>query len=568
MEHTAALVHRRSNPLTPYHAQAWERALSKANALQCFAKVPEGLRSGFLVDFPLVMCTQSPPNKDSVDEYHTKFNTIIQKEFRKNRYIGPFPPADLELLIGPFQSSPLSIVPKPGKPGRFRLVQNFSFLHSPSPAYPNPSINSHINADRFPTTWGKFSIIYLLISRLPPGAEVATRDVSEAYRTIPLHPSQWPAGVVRLSDKQVCVDTCIAFGATPSAGAYGHVADAGAEIIRHHGIGPLDKWVDDHLFVRILKSSLVTYNAQRAIWHKDLISWGMHQLGSQIWFGGHIFDDGSIEEFNEDCSWPLKDLSDSSPRSDYNQLFSYCLTDIDDVSDRLGIIWEQEKDQPFASSTICIGFLWDVEHRTVSLSPSKVAKYLLAIHEWRQRRMHTLQDVRKLYGKLLHTCQVAKRGRAYLTSLENMLSVCGRQPLVPHCPSKCVEADLDWWSNLLQNGEAVRPIYPPTPYCNPLAFSDASSSIGIGIVIRQRWRAWHLVPGWHTLNGQRDIAWAKAVGFELLIWTLAYLPTLGSLFTVYGDNTGVVEGWWKGRSRNHEVNAVFRRIHEFTHLIP
>jgi len=171
---SAVLERRKLKPLTPYKADAWERALHDAKALGRFAKVPEGLRSGFAIDFPLITHVQSPPNKDSITEYHTEFSTIIQKEFQKERYIGPFLPLDLELLIGPFQSSPLSVVPKPGKPGKFRLIQNFSFPHSLSPAYPNPSINSYINTDRFPTTWGKFSIIYLLISRLPPGSEVAT----------------------------------------------------------------------------------------------------------------------------------------------------------------------------------------------------------------------------------------------------------------------------------------------------------------------------------------------------------------------------------------------------------
>ena len=280
MEPNAVLERRKLKPFTPYNADAWEQALREANILSRFVKIPEGFRLGFILDFPIITIVQSPPNKDSVNEYHTEFNAIIQKEFQKERYIGPFLLTDLKLLIGPFQSSPLSIVPKPGKPGKFRLVQNFSFPHSFNPIYPNPSINSYINADHFPTTWGKFSIIYLLISRLPQGSEVATRDVAEAYQTIPLHPSQWPAGVVRISGTEACIDTCVAFGATPSAGVYGHVADAGAEIIRHRGMGPLDKWVDDHLFIRIRKTSLTDYNKQRAIWHKDLEARGMHQSGS------------------------------------------------------------------------------------------------------------------------------------------------------------------------------------------------------------------------------------------------------------------------------------------------
>jgi hypothetical protein len=85
---------------------------------------------------------------------------------------------------------------------------------------------------------GNFSIVYLLISRLPPNSKLATRDVAEAYRTIPLHESQWPSAIVRTDNDQFYVDMCLAFGATPSAGMYGTVADAGAEIIRHRGIGP------------------------------------------------------------------------------------------------------------------------------------------------------------------------------------------------------------------------------------------------------------------------------------------------------------------------------------------
>lgn len=149
-----------------------------------------------------------------------------------------------------------------------------------------------------------------------------------------------------------------------------------------------------------------------------------------------------------------------------------------------------------------------------------------------------------------------------------MLSICGKQPYLPHCPTKGIDSDLDWWSDLLQSGGASCPIYSPIAYSNPLAFSDASSTIGIAIVIGKHWRAWRLVPGWQTLNGQRDIGWAEAIGFELLVLTLASLPNVGNTITVHGDNTGVVEGWWKGRHRNRKVNAVFRCIHETIRSVP
>jgi hypothetical protein len=229
----AALEHRRSNPTTPYIAEAWDKELKNASLLPRFTKIPQGICNGFILNFPTIHNTQAPANSNSVYTYKSHFNASIQKKIQKSRYIGPFSAQSLMELIGPFQSSPLSIIPKPGNTDKFRLIQNFSFPRNTKFPHHNPSINSHIDANDFPTTWGKFSIIYLLILRLPPGSEVATRDIAEAYCTIPLHPSQWPAAIVRTANDEFYIDTCTAFRATPSAGAYGHIADAGAEILRY-----------------------------------------------------------------------------------------------------------------------------------------------------------------------------------------------------------------------------------------------------------------------------------------------------------------------------------------------
>jgi hypothetical protein len=78
------------------------------------------------------------------------------------------------------------------------------------------------------------------------------------------------------------------------------------------------------------------------------------------------------------------------------------------------------------------------------------------------------------------------------------------------------------------------------------AFSDASSSIGIGIVIGQQWHAWWLIPGLEV--DARDIGWAKAVSLELLCHTIFKTAPKAGHFKVYGDNQGIVEGWWKGQS--------------------
>ena len=162
--------------------------------------------------------------------------------------------------------------------------------------------------DEFPTTWGTFSIISLLIHQLPPYSQVATRDVAEAYRTIPLHHSQWPGTVVRTGEDTFC-DTTTSFGFSPSAGVYGIVADAGADLFRYQGIGPLAKWVDDHIFFCICLDFLESYNQQRQARHTDLSFQGQIHEGGCLWFSGPPFPDGTLNEHVEDCLFPCLDLS-------------------------------------------------------------------------------------------------------------------------------------------------------------------------------------------------------------------------------------------------------------------
>lgn len=238
------------------------------------------------------------------------------------------------------------------------------------------------------------------------------------------------------------------------------------------------------------------------------------------------------------------------------------MADIDRVSDTLGIPWEHRKDIPFQNTITYIGFEWNIEAREVSIPQAKKQKYLSSITAWHAKGRYTLQDVQKLYGKLLHCCQIIPAGRAYLTNLEAMLGVYNNRPFMPRTPPRGTRGDLEWWTVLLANESVSRPIPGPIKLIELSAYSDASSSTGIGIIIRDRWRAWRLLPGWNT--EQRDIGWAEGIGFEFLVRAL--LPTVvrGSHFIVDGDNNGIVEGWWNNRSRNPPTNFIFRDIHSIT----
>ena len=89
---------------------------------------------------------------------------------------GPYSAADVEQILGgPFVSSPLSVVPKAG--GKLRLGQDCS--HEDGNGV---SVNSMIDADMFPTTWGT-------------AAQVAEK-VSPSFQW-PSSPRRWPGRAER-----------------------------------------------------------------------------------------------------------------------------------------------------------------------------------------------------------------------------------------------------------------------------------------------------------------------------------------------------------------------------------
>ena len=231
--------------------------------------------------------------------------------------------------------------------------------------------------------------------------------------------------------------------------------------------------------------------------------------------------------------------------------FPYDFQDIDNISSPLGIPWETSKDIPFGDTVPFIGFSWSLTEKKVFLPPLKKEKYLCAIAEWRVHPVHTLNNTRKLYGKLLYTCLIVPSGRAYLTNFEKMMGTFHGHPFLPQHPPRHLNEDLLWWENVLLSPSLSRDIPGSRPILDVRGFSDASSTTGIGIMLNDRWRAWRLLPNWKS--GGRDIGWAEALGMELL--TQAILEnTPHPCIQVFCDNTGVIEGWWSGHSHNPETN--------------
>lgn len=544
MERQAAIFIRNSKPLHPFNLSKFQLLLCDTFLALKYPTIINSFSTGFLVGVLPISRTFSPPNSSSLQTLYSEFVSIVNKEFELTRYLGPFSQNELTQLLGHFQTSPLSLVPKPNSQ-KYRLIQNLSFPHSNRPV---PSVNSSINSSHFPCSFGTFHTLCLIINMLPPGSQASTRDVSDAYRTVPLHPSQWPALVVKLGHDSFAINTQNSFGLASAGGVWGLVADFLGDLFRSQGIGPLSKWVDDYIFFRIPSQYLPDLNCYRAQLASQL---SRCQTNARSYYAGPPLPDLSPSQYDEDFHFPLSSHSDP--------FYSYTDTDIDEFSQAIGLPWKESKTAPFSHLATYLGFIWNLNLRTVSLHPNKQKKYLLAIQEWLTRPSHTLLQVQSLYGKLLHTTYIIPAGRLYLTNFERMIPTFHSRPYCPHRPPKQLKTDLIWWSRILSLPELTRDIPSFQAYATLPAFSDASNQ-AIGIVYHTSSAIFAYSHNFQQRS--RNIAWAEAVAVYFLLLVLDCFPLNNSRITLHCDNRVVADGWKIGRSRNSFVNDIFKNIHE------
>lgn len=491
--------------VTPLRWQAWEEELGNAGVLEEFRDVVHNMRLGFPSGVSsTILHTFTPPNHASACNNPIPIQEYIDKELENGRYTGPFTKQELENIIGPFRSSPLGAVPKPGS-SKIRLIQDLSFPRGdPTQA----SVNSEIDADDFPCDWSSFTDAFLMVARAPPGTEAAVFDVEAAFRRIPMRPEDQPHVVVMWLAK-FFVDHCFCFGGASSPGIFGRVADALVRIFKGRGIVDILKWVDDFIFFR--------YGKRRP--------------------------DGSFEfNYDADLIWNL--------------------------GKKLGWPWAPEKFMPFATTFTYIGFSWDLVQKLVQVPPKKKTKYLLKIDPWVEGFRTTLDEVESLSGTLQHVCLAVPEGRSHQPSLWRFKKDFKKSKYpnfvkrrLPHY----VLEDMEWWRTKLADDFCGSKVAAPAAPADVSVYVDASTSWGIGIVINGRWYAWKLVGDWKALNEQdsldrRSIGWAEMVAVELVVLYLIKAGWAGQHIIVNSDNQGVIGALSAGRSKNMAQNASLRRI--------
>lgn len=182
--------------------------------------------------------------------------------------------------------------------------------------------------------------------------------VDAVFCNIPIHSSACPFLAIMLRGL-IHLDHVLNFGASPSPGIFGRVADVAVHIYLHRGIEAVIKWVDDFVFLR----------------------------------------------------YPICRL----PNGTYE--FKYVAELIWSVADELGWPWAPEKFVDFSTSFTYIGFLWDLSAKLVELPKKKKEKYIECLSTLKHNSFHTLKEVETIIGTLNHVCLVVPEGRSHLVSL-------------------------------------------------------------------------------------------------------------------------------------------------------
>ena len=169
---------------------------------------------------------------------HTEVSKKIQQELDSGRIAGPFdkPP------LPNFKSSPLSLRAKKD-PGKFRLLHNLSF------PYDKSAVNYYIPKSAATVKYASLQDAILDIQQCSPGAWMAKADIANAFRLIPLHPSQYHLTGFSWNGKYY-YDKCLPMGCSSSCSIFESVSDAILWILTEKGgCTRVTKVLDDFLFV-------------------------------------------------------------------------------------------------------------------------------------------------------------------------------------------------------------------------------------------------------------------------------------------------------------------------------
>ena len=162
-------------PVNPEQLESWLTGYDVALTSQ----IVTGFRTGFEVGYKGALPPVQSVNLKSALDQPAVVDKKLEKELELKRIAGPFPHPPFPS----FRTSPLGLVAKK-EPGKFRLIHHLSYPEG-------ASINDGIPAEKSHVTYQSIDDAVAHMRELGRGCYLAKTDIADAFRIIPLHPSQY-----------------------------------------------------------------------------------------------------------------------------------------------------------------------------------------------------------------------------------------------------------------------------------------------------------------------------------------------------------------------------------------
>ncbi len=173
-----------------------------------------GFKFGFKIGFIGTCPGYRSKNSLSVDQLPQETLALVDADRKLGRILGPFDSPPFVNL----QVSPLAIVPK-STPGVFRLIHNLSA------PYNKLSINAGIPDSEASVTYASVLEVMDFLVAIGPEAYMCKVDVKSAFRTVPIHYSDFPLMGFQLQGK-FYINTSLAMGGRSSCRIFERFASA------------------------------------------------------------------------------------------------------------------------------------------------------------------------------------------------------------------------------------------------------------------------------------------------------------------------------------------------------
>lgn len=349
-------------------------------------------------------------NWPSTYEHAQAVQASIEKDIRYGVTVGPFASPPFSNFVG----SPMGAFFKK-RSHKVRVIHDLSWP-------PNSSINDYIDIEDYRVHYMSVDDVVDQIRILGPNCQIAKLDLEDAFKHIPVHPSDWellgytwyywdPAS--NCVQPQYFFDRMIQFGARSSPSLFNEFADGAQFIMTGNGVTYVDHYLDDFITVGPADSDICSQNLQIML----------------------------------------------------------------DTCDSLGFSVNPRKVVPATSQLEFLGITLDSESMEISISTERMNDVMGELHKWRDRQSCTKRELLSLIGKLTFVSRVVKPGRTFV---RRMIDLASR---IKHLHYKVklnkeFQCDVDWWLAYLPDWNGICMISPSQE--DHHVFTDASDQAYAG----------------------------------------------------------------------------------------